>query len=435
MKWPQQTDFSSAIQNPSVCFADSDLKHGEVAKGRTNRPLMFSGGFAVVYKVSTGGKDFAIRCFTSRLRDQQDRYRNLSEYLKKVKPEAFLDFEYLDRGIKVQGEWYPIVKLEWVNGQQLDRFVNENLHDPAAIGEVCARLRGVHAALRGLRIAHNALQHGDILVRPDRSIRLLDYDPIFLPQWRGQASPETGHKNYSHPMRRQDDYDERMDNFPSLVIHLSLLALSASPGLWGQFYNQGNLILTNEDLEDPANSHCFSELKNSRDDEVRRLAHYLEEYCSLPVGQVPDLETVIAAAEHKDARVPLAAAKEAGAPLGVGVGTDARPATGRPTLPRTMAAPVGGAAIQSDSDSSDPAADKVPGGASGLRRLFPFGRTHSTEAPIDSTDVEPAVSDSSDSASAAADAPVGEAAAPANPVSASTIVVVVLADRINQPPE
>ena len=74
-------------------------------------------------------------------------------------------------------------------------------------------------------------------------------------------------------------------------------------------------------------------------------------------------------------------------------------------------------------------------GASGLRRLFPFGRTHSTEAPIDSTDVEPAVSDSSDSASAAADAPVGEAAAPANPVSASTIVVVVLADRINQPPE
>ena len=62
-----------------------------------------------------------------------------------------------------------------------------------------------------------------------------------------------GHKNYQHPKRTAEDYDDYVDNFPALVVYLSLLALAADPGLWS-FYNDDNLILTNRDYANPSSS-------------------------------------------------------------------------------------------------------------------------------------------------------------------------------------
>ena len=345
MKWPQQTDFTSAIQNPSVCFADSDLKNGEVAKGRNNYTLMFSGRFATVYKVSTGGKDHAVRCFTNTVDDQHERYGNLSNFLNhQARPDSFVDFEYVDKGITVGGEWYPIVKMEWVKGFRLDQYVKDNLDKPAELQALCLRWRASVGALRGLGIAHNDLQHGNVMVQDDR-IRMVDYDGIFLPNSKGPTK-ELGHKNYQHPARKADNYDERIDNFPALVIYLSLLALRVDPSLWGnidptgsvkaRFYNQDNLILTKEDFEEPSNSECFLALKNSQNPIVCRLTSYLAEYCDLPVDQVPDLEIIMRAVDADEPKAPR-------------VGGVSNTSTGRP----------GGAA--SNIPSSPPSAS--PGGS------------------------------------------------------------------------
>ena len=160
--------------------------------------------------------------------------------------------------------------------------------------------RGATASLRGLHIAHNDLQHGNVMVqrngdiRPeDYDIRLVDYDGIFLPQFRGDPSPELGHKNYQHPLRSARDYDGYIDNFPSLVIYLSLLALAADPGLWSLFYNEDNLLFTRDDYTAPGRSDLFQRLRNSPDETARSLTGYLHKCCSLPIEQVPDLETIL----------------------------------------------------------------------------------------------------------------------------------------------
>ena len=294
MAWPGITDFSEAVQNPHLCFQGTDLEASAMLLNQRGMPLVFSGAFACVYSADIGVARYAVRCFTREVKDQQRRYNQLSEYLINVLPMSFVHFEFLERGISLKGDWYPIVRMEWVEGESLSSFVGANLDDPDALRQLAARWRGGPAAsLRGLGIAHNDLQHGNVMVQPDGMFRLVDYDGMFLPQFRGERSPELGHKNYQHPLRTAEDYDVYVDNFPSLVIYLSLVALAADPGLWPTFYNDDNLIFTRSDYADPGKSALFDALKRSPDQAVVKLAERLEECCGLPVDEVPDLEAIL----------------------------------------------------------------------------------------------------------------------------------------------
>ena len=60
MPWPTITDFSDTIQNPRLCFKGTELEDGVVAVNQRGTPLVFSGAFACVYKVSAGGRTFAV---------------------------------------------------------------------------------------------------------------------------------------------------------------------------------------------------------------------------------------------------------------------------------------------------------------------------------------------------------------------------------------
>ena len=306
MPWPGITDCSEAIQNPQLCFKGTDLEAGAVSVNQRGMPLVFSGAFACVYPVSVGGTTFAVRCFTREVKDQQTRYNQLSEYLINVLPPSFVHFEYLEQGISLKGVWYPIVRMEWVEGESLSSFVGANVNDADTLRRVAAQWRGGPAAsLRGLGIAHNDLQHGNVMVQTDGRIRLVDYDGMFLPKFRGERSPELGHKNFQHPLRTAEDYDAYVDNFPSLVVYLSLLAIASDPGLWA-FYNDDNLIFTRDDYASPGKSQLFKLLKNSPDQTVAKLAERLEEYCKQPVKDVPDLETILQSVPQSTAPLPSA---------------------------------------------------------------------------------------------------------------------------------
>jgi hypothetical protein len=41
-----------------------------------------------------------------------------------------VDFTFLDRGIQIRGDWYPILKMQWVEGLTLNQFVKNNLDKP-----------------------------------------------------------------------------------------------------------------------------------------------------------------------------------------------------------------------------------------------------------------------------------------------------------------
>ncbi len=376
MSWPALTDFSDAVQNPRLCFQGTELEAGKVAVNQRGLPLVFSGNFACVYSVSVGNRKYAVRCFTRAITDQQSRYGQLDAYLKDVLPPAFVYFEYLDRGISFKGDWYPIVKMEWVDGEPLSKFVGSRLNEPDTLRRIAGRWRGgTTASLRGLRIAHNDLQHGNVMVQTDGNIRLVDYDGIFLPQFRGERSPELGHKNYQHPQRSSEDYDDYVDNFPSLVIYLSLLAIASDPGLWS-FYNDDNLIFTRNDFADPGKSPLFDLLKKSPDQTVAKLTERLENYCALPVEKVPDLEAALQGIPSVRAPSPAGSTSRTNATAAnhdcYGIPADTPRTTVRAGAPRHGAGPtsacraasrqscIGSPACHADSPAGDSFMEYIP---------------------------------------------------------------------------
>ena len=203
MPWPSVSDFTDAISTPKICFADLELGLGiPQFHPRNGRPLVYSGNFASVYPVVCSNRKYAVRCFTREVKDQQQRYNQISEYLNRERPPGLVEVEYKDRGIRVKGYWYPIVKMEWVEGQSLDKYLRENLNNSSAVRRLAETWRTTAKELHQRGIAHNDLQHGNVMVQEDSTIRLVDYDGIFLPEYRGQKSPEIGHQNFQHPERR-----------------------------------------------------------------------------------------------------------------------------------------------------------------------------------------------------------------------------------------
>ena len=294
---PGGREYTDAIQNPHLCFQGTGLESATVARNGMGMPLSWSGAFATVYSVNSGNRDYAVRCFTKIVTYQKDRYLQLSNYLRGVLPTGYVRAHYIDEGIRVKGVWYPVVTMVWIKGKTLDRYLGNKddglLATEEQMLDLAASWRGGPvASLRSLEVAHNDLQHGNIMVQDDGTIKLVDYDGTFLEPYRGQHSPEEGHKNFKHPNRTDRDYDVYVDNFPSLVIFLSLRALAVDRSLW-EFYNEDNLILTREDYLYPNNSELIRRLRQSGDPEVVKLTEKLVECCALPVKDVPDLESIM----------------------------------------------------------------------------------------------------------------------------------------------
>ena len=158
------TDYQEAVQNPGFCFTDAELQSGLPVTGLWNMPEAMSGNFAVVFQIRSSGHTYAVKCFTTYHPDQEQRYAIIAEYLQQARLPYMVGFVFLRQGIKIRGQWYPILKMEWVHGESLDSYIVRNLKDSEAIQNLANRFVDLTSALEHYKIAHGDLQHGNILV-------------------------------------------------------------------------------------------------------------------------------------------------------------------------------------------------------------------------------------------------------------------------------
>ena len=64
----------------------------------------------------------------------------------------------------IDGQYYPIVKMEWVVGKKIDRYITDNLKNKQNLKRLFQQIQNLQQALRSRQIAHGDLQHGNILV-------------------------------------------------------------------------------------------------------------------------------------------------------------------------------------------------------------------------------------------------------------------------------
>lgn len=287
--WPSPQDYNEAIQNPSICFGDAELQNGEVEVNAIGLPRPISGSFASVYKVSCGNKTFAVRCFLQEGDHQQQRYEAISHYFLHQGFKFAVPFLFIREGIKIGDSWYPILKMEWVEGLTLDQFVRQEAGNPAKLLWLAEELRQLVEDMQSRRIAHGDLQHANLIVDKDRLL-LVDYDGVYVPQLQGMESAELGHRNYQHPKRQPRDFGSELDNFSIWVIYVSLRILAADPGLVKCADEDfESLLFTREDFLNPEASVLFHLLEQHRQREVVRNARLLRAVLKQPYPDIPRL--------------------------------------------------------------------------------------------------------------------------------------------------
>jgi hypothetical protein len=305
MAWPQTVDYNSAIQNPSACFADAELARGQPAEGMLpGIPLSYAGNFATVYKmVCPSGAAWAVKCFTRKVDNLQQRYREISEHLNRRKRRFVVDFQYLAEGIRVEGAWYPVLKMQWVQGFTLNEFLRDRAGNAALLEQLCQLWLRLGNDMREDRMAHGDLQHGNVLLVPGSSatsmlLRLVDYDGMWVPSLADLPPGEVGHANYQHPQRlATGGYDDQIDRFAHLEIYVALRCLMIDgEALWSAHDNGENLLCRESDFKLPANSRLFPKLLALPDAATATLAGHLLLASQGPLDRVPLVGDLLAGA-------------------------------------------------------------------------------------------------------------------------------------------
>lgn len=290
LRWPSAQEYNECLQNPGTSFTDIDLDNGVPELNQFGLPKAVTGNFASVYRVRCHAVDFAVRCFLRPIKDLEQRYEKLSEYICSDDLSYTVDMEFLSDGLRVGESTFPILKMEWVDGATFESYIESKILNGKSLDLLQTKFREMCQALYDAGIAHGDLQHGNIIVRNDELV-LVDYDGMFVPSLSHLVhSHEIGHPNYQHPQRTSDHFGPYLDNFSAFVIDTSLMALCLSPNLWFELQAGDDcLLFRKRDFQNPAMSRVFLSLLSLADPALTNRIQQLKSFLTSDVREIPAL--------------------------------------------------------------------------------------------------------------------------------------------------
>ena len=274
MQYPLISEYLAAIREAKDNL--DKLSHLMPVLDKYGEPYRSSGAFAVVFKMNDEqtGKCYALKCFTEEQEGRAEAYRKIAEELEFVDSPYITSVKYIEKELFVdsncEDEEFPVLLMDWIEGETMETYIADNYTDNYAMSMLCYRFCKMAAWLRSQSFAHGDIKPDNIMVRPDGTLTLVDYDGMFVPAMKGQKSPTIGTKDFSHPLRTIDDFDETIDDFALASIALSLKAISLNPSLLDQYGASDRLLFSAADYLDLSKSNTFTALQGLLADEEAR---------------------------------------------------------------------------------------------------------------------------------------------------------------------
>ena len=274
MQYPLISEYLAAIRDAKDNL--DKLSHLVPVLDKYGEPYRSSGAFAVVFKMKDEqtGKCYALKCFTEEQEGRAEAYRQIAEELEFVDSPYITSVKYLEKELFVdsncEDEEFPVLLMDWIEGETMETYIAANYTDTHAMAMLCYRFCKMAAWLRSQSFAHGDIKPDNIMVRPDGTLTLVDYDGMFVPAMKGQKSPTIGTKDFSHPLRTIDDFDETIDDFALASIALSLKAISLNPSLLNTYGASDRLLFSAADYLDLSKSKTMTALQGLLADEEAR---------------------------------------------------------------------------------------------------------------------------------------------------------------------
>ena len=275
MQYPLISEYVRAIQDASSNL--DKLAHLVPELDDHGEPYRSSGAFAVVFKMKDEqtGKCYALKCFTEEQEGRAEAYRQIADELEFANSAYITSVKYLEKEIFVDSsceeDEFPVLLMDWIDGETMETYIAENYQDNYTMAMLCYRFCKMAAWLRSQPFAHGDIKPDNIMVRPDGNLTLVDYDGMFVPAMKGQKSPTIGTKDFSHPLRTVDDFDENIDDFALASIALSLKAISLKPSLLDEFGGADRLLFSAEDYNQLCKINLWKKLSRLKNAELKKL--------------------------------------------------------------------------------------------------------------------------------------------------------------------
>ena len=265
MQYPLISEYVKAIQDAGdnleqLAYLTPVLDdHGE--------PYRSSGAFAVVFKMQDKStrKYYALKCFTEEQEGRADAYRQIADELDLLDSSYITSVKYMEKELFVDSQCeedeFPVLLMDWVDGETMEAYIAANYRNQSAMLMLSYRFGKMAAWLRSQSFAHGDVKPDNIIIRPDGSLTLVDYDGMFVPSMKGSQSPTIGTRDFSHPLRTVDDFDETIDDFSLASIALSLKAISMKSTLLDTYGASDRLLFSENDYRNPSNSKVISALQ------------------------------------------------------------------------------------------------------------------------------------------------------------------------------
>ena len=265
MQYPLISEYVKAIQDAGDNL--DKLTHLTPVLDDHGEPYRSSGAFAVVFKMQdkSTGKYYALKCFTEEQEGRADAYRQIADELDMVDSPYITSVKYMEKELFVdcqcEEDEFPVLLMDWVEGETMEAYIAANYHNQSAMSLLCYRFGKMAAWLRSQSFAHGDVKPDNIIVSPDGSLTLVDYDGMFVPSMKGSQSPTIGTRDFCHPLRTVDDFDETIDDFSLASIALSLKAISMNSTLLDTYGASDRLLFSEKDYRTPSNSKVISALQ------------------------------------------------------------------------------------------------------------------------------------------------------------------------------
>ena len=276
MTYPSINEYIEAIRFAEDNF--DQLKHLRPVLGGDGEPVMTSGNFAVVFQMKDEqtGKLHAVKCFLREQEGRAEAYRQIAEELEYVSSTFLTSIKYLDKELFVdssnsEDSEFPVLLMDWVEGQTLDKYIREHIDDQYELSLLAYQFSRLAMWLMPQPFAHGDLKPDNILVKEDGTLVLVDYDGMYVPAMKGQKARELGSPDFRHPLRSEYFWEKPKDDFSLMTILLSLKAISIEPNLLERYGASDRLLLSAKDYCNISQCELLKELFPSSDIELNNI--------------------------------------------------------------------------------------------------------------------------------------------------------------------
>ena len=276
MTYPLISEYVEAVRNAEDNF--DKLRNLRPVTDDNGNPVMTNGNLAVVFKMRDEKNDklYAVKCFLKDQPNRAENYRMIAEELEYVSSSFLTKFQYLDNELFVDsanadGEEFPVLLMDWVEGTNLDQYIHQHLHDNYQLHLLAYQFSRLALWLMPQPFAHGDLKPDNIMVREDGTLVLIDYDGMFVPAMKGQKAREMGSPDFRHPARTEETFNEHIDDFSLASILLSLRVIAEEPSLLEKYGAADRLLFSEKDYRNIHDCQLLKDIFPSECQEVNTL--------------------------------------------------------------------------------------------------------------------------------------------------------------------